>query len=51
MKIEFIKQCGHHHVGVEEHESAPAEQYIVSGFAKVYVEPKKDKKEKKEKKD
>jgi hypothetical protein len=46
MKIQFVKKCGHHQIGVEEHESAPATQYIVSGFAKVYVEPKKEKKEK-----
>jgi len=48
MKIEFIKQCGHHPVGVEEHEHAPATQYIVSKFAVIYKKDKKDKKEKKD---
>jgi len=41
MKIQFIKDCGHHKEGeVLECEYAPGGQYIGAGFAEVYAEPK-----------
>jgi len=41
MKIQFIKNCGHRKEGtILEAEHEAAEQYIASGFAVAYVEPK-----------
>ena len=41
MKIQFIKNCGHRKEGtVIESQHEAAAQYIASGFAVAYVEPK-----------
>ena len=40
MKIQFIKQCGHHKEGeIIESQHEAAEQYIKSDFARAYSAP------------
>ena len=41
MKVEFVKDCGHHIKGtIVECESANGAQYVNGGFAEFYNEPK-----------